>query len=490
MSFPFSAAAAIPLYPLISGLSAFLLFCLTLQLIKSAFCWRSKVQKLDEEFPGPPRHWLLGHLREFQANEYGLAKFLEALPNHPYCNPVFFGPFPFFINLVHPDYVRPVYNASAHVAPKMDKVYGFLRPWLGDGLLVANGNKWYRRRRLLTPSFHFDILKPYMKVYNTSAQIMLDKWEKLCQSGQSVELFEHVSLMTLDSLLKCAFSYNSNCQTRSFRKALSVLHTFTRSVIQKRKESLAHLGQPCHSKLSRCLESMSGRKYLDFLDMLLATKDDGGNGLTDEEIENEVDTFMFEGHDTTASGISWILYNLAKHPEHQDKCREEIQEVLQGRQEVEWDDLPKLEFTTMCIKESLRTHPPVTMTWRTLTKNVELPDGRTIPEGTHVSIGIFAVHHHPAVWEEPEVYNPYRFSPENVVGHSSHAFIPFAAGPRNCIGQNFAMNELKVVVALTLQRYCLIPDDTKPVERVPEVVMRSRNGVHLFLRHPAQARWS
>ncbi|XP_043938227.1 cytochrome P450 4F3-like [Protopterus annectens] len=455
---------------------------------------------------------------QFQLTEYGLSKLNEYLEQYSDCCPIYYGPVPFFICLVHPDYIQPVLSASAHMAPKMEALYRFFRPWLGDGLLVANGDKWHRNRRLLTSSFHFDILKPYMKIYNTTAQTMLDKWEKLSKNNQSVELFEHVSLMSLDTLLQCAFSYDSNCQTQReipyiravndvihlftnratfppyhsdllfylspsgyrFRKALGVLHSFSKSVIKKRKESLVQLQEDL--KTGQFSGTKSGKKHLDFLDMLLLTKDEFGAGLTNEEIENEVDVFMFGGHDTTASGISWLLYNLAKHPEYQLRCRQEIEEVLQGRNEVEWEDLSKLFFTTMCIKESLRTHPPVVNVCRTLKKDVELPDGRIIPKGMNVSIVICAVHQNPRVWDNPEVYNPYRFTPENSAGRSSYAFIPFAAGPRNCIGQNFAMNEMKVTVALILQRYWLTVDESVPVERIPELILRAKNGIHLFLQ--------
>ncbi|VTJ91939.1 Hypothetical predicted protein [Marmota monax] len=114
-------------------------------------------------------------------------------------------------------------------------------------------------------------------------------------------------------------------------------------------------------------------------------QDEDGKELSDEDIRAEADTFMFEGHDTTSSGLSWVLFNLAKYPEYQEKCREEIQEVMKGREleELEWDDLTQLPFTTMCIKESLRQFPPVTLVSRRCTEDIKLPDGRVIPKGAH-----------------------------------------------------------------------------------------------------------
>ncbi|XP_053552937.1 ultra-long-chain fatty acid omega-hydroxylase-like, partial [Bombina bombina] len=298
------------------------------------------------------------------------------------------------------------------IAPKHE-FYGFLRPWLGDGLLLSHGEKWMKHRRLLTPAFHFDILKHYVKIFSKSTDIMHAKWRRLASEGPvSLDMFEHISLMTLDSLLKCTFSYDSDCQEkpsdyisaiyelsslvtereqcllhhfdfiyrlssngRKFRQACKIVHNFTEGVVQQRKKALQEKGAEAWIK------SKQG-KTTDFIDILLLSKDEDGNQLSDEEMRDEVDTFMFEGHDTTASGLSWILYNLARHPEYQEKCREEIRELLSGKENkhLDWDELSQLPFTTMCIKESLRLHPPVTAVFRRCTEDIKLPDGKVIPK--------------------------------------------------------------------------------------------------------------
>ncbi|XP_018111782.1 cytochrome P450 family 4 subfamily B member 1 L homeolog isoform X2 [Xenopus laevis] len=230
------------------------------------------------------------------------------------------------------------------------------------------------------------------------------------------------------------------------------------------------------------LEKVQKKRHLDFLDILLCAKDENGQGLSDEDIRAEVDTFMFEGHDTTSSGISWILYCMATHPEHQQKCQEEINEVLGERQTMEWDDLGRIPYTTMCIKESLRLYPPVPSVSRELAKPITFHDGKSLPAGILVSLQIYAIHRNPNVWKDPEIFDPLRFSPENSSKRHSHAFVPFAAGPRNCIGQNFAMNEMKVAVALTLKRFELLPDLSKPPLKLPQLVLRSKNGIHVYLK--------
>ncbi|EMP41501.1 Cytochrome P450 4F22 [Chelonia mydas] len=425
-----------------------------------------------------------------------------------------FGPWFPILRLFHPEAVKPVLLESVAIAPKDYLFYGFLKPWLGDGLLLSNGPKWVRHRRMLTPAFHFDILKPYMKIFNQSTDIMHAKWRRLVASGStSLDMFGQISLMALDSLQKCVFGYNSNCQEtpsdyiaailelsslvvrrqhrlllhcdflyrlspdgQRFRHACDTVHRFTADVVQRRHQALSRLGREAW------LKSKQGRT-VDFIDILLLAKDEDGQDLSDEDIAAEADTFMFEGHDTTASGLSWVLYNLACHPEYQERCREEIKDLMRDKEseEVEWEDLSQMPFSTMCIKESLRLHPPVTAVSRRCTEDIKLPDGRVLPKGNVCLISIYGTHHNPAVWPEPQVYNPHRFDPENSKNQPPLAFMPFSAGPRNCIGQNFAMAEMKVVLALTLLRFALRLDESRPVRRKPELILRSENGLWLHL---------
>ncbi|KAK9404282.1 cytochrome P450 4B1-like [Crotalus adamanteus] len=142
-------------------------------------------------------------------------------------------------------------------------------------------------------------------------------------------------------------------------------------VIEERKKSL-------HNE--RELEKIQKKRHLDFLDILLCAKYEDGTGLSDEDLRAEVNTFMFAGHDTTAAGFSWLLYIMAKNPEHQQKCREEIKDLLGDREDIQWDDLGKMTYCTMCIKESLRIYSPVPVVSRKLSKPITFFDGRTLPE--------------------------------------------------------------------------------------------------------------
>uniref|UniRef100_A0A667YL83 Cytochrome P450, family 4, subfamily T, polypeptide 8 n=1 Tax=Myripristis murdjan TaxID=586833 RepID=A0A667YL83_9TELE len=402
---------------------SFALICFVViftSLLTALIAKRKKELRNVGAFAGPPAHWLLGHVKELKQDGTDFDHLIKWGEQYPLAFPLWFGPFVSFLNIHHPDYAKTLLTSTE---PKDDFAFDFLSPWIGEGLLVSNGQKWSRHRRLLTPGFHYNVLKPYTKLISDSAKTMLDKWEGYAQTSESFELFEHVSLMTLDSIMKCAFSCNSDCQHEGgtnayikavyelthltflrfrtfpyhsdivfhlsphgfrFRKACRVAHSHTEEVIKKRKEALKEMNG---------LDQIQSKRNLDFLDILLCARDEKQQGLSDEDIRAEVDTFMFEGHDTTASGISFILYCLACNPEHQQMCRDEIIHALEGKDTIEWEDLSKIPYTTMCIKESLH------------------PDNLNI-------------------WPTDFVFDPLRFLPENSSNRSPYAFVPFSAGTR------------------------------------------------------------
>uniref|UniRef100_A0A5F8HBT4 Cytochrome P450 4B1-like n=1 Tax=Monodelphis domestica TaxID=13616 RepID=A0A5F8HBT4_MONDO len=464
---------------------------------------RQKLLRALDSFPGPPIHWLFGHAKEIKG-EGALDKIISWANTYPSAHPLWFGRFIGFLNIYDPDYAKAVYSRGD---PKAWDIYGFFIPWIGKGLLVLEGPKWFQHRKLLTPAFHNAVLKSYVGLFAESTQDMLDKWEKKVRVNKCVEIFNDVGFMALDTLMKCIFGKTSRGQTKSdtdyylaiadltllmqervhafqyhndflywltphgrnFLRACKVAHDHTDKVIRERKAILK----------GEMLEKTQKKRHLDFLDILLGVKDENKIHMSDMDLRAEVDTFMFEGHDTTTSSISWFLYCMALYPEHQNRCRKEIQEILQGRDTVQWEDLGKMTYLTLCIKESFRLFPAVPQVYRQLSKPVTFADGRSLPEGSLVSLHIYALHRNRTVWTDPEVFDPQRFTPENTSTRHPFAFLPFSAGPRNCIGQQFAMMEMKVVTALCLLHFEFSPDPTQPPIKQTQLILRSKNGIHL-----------
>ncbi|NXQ95343.1 CP4B1 protein, partial [Sagittarius serpentarius] len=322
---------------------------------------RKKLIKALEAFPGPPKHWLYGHNHLITTDKL-LTQVVSWGEEYPYAFPRWFGPVLPSLVIHHPEYAKSIFGQTDS---KSDVPYKFIVPWIGRGLLNLNGTKWFQHRKLLTPAFHYDVLKSYVALMSDSVKVMLDKWEKKNTERKPVELFQDISLMTLDTIMKCAFSHNTNCQTQSnsdyyiravydlthlvskriqtfsyqdvfynftrkgceFQDACKLAHTHTDKVIKERKMLLSS---------EKELVKIQKKRHLDFLDILLRTKDENGVGLSDEDLRAEVDTFMFAGHDTTASGISWLFYCLSLYPAYQQRCREEIQGILGDRDTIEW----------------------------------------------------------------------------------------------------------------------------------------------------------
>uniref|UniRef100_A0A8C3TP50 Uncharacterized protein n=1 Tax=Catharus ustulatus TaxID=91951 RepID=A0A8C3TP50_CATUS len=300
------------------------------------FYWeKKKIFKALEAFPGPPKHWLHGH-NHMVRSELGSARVGLSQP----CKvPVGMRRTRWGVRVPAPvpSYRRGLLHRECQ-DPKGDVPYKLIVPWIGEGLLVLNGNKWFHHRKMITPAFHYDVLKSYVTLMSNSVKVMLDKWDKKITEKKSVELFQDVGLMALDSIMKCAFSFNSDCQT---------------------ERSVPEFPNP-------------GKASAPVSPLILLTP-----GILSK--------FVFR------------------------------------------EDLGKMPYTTMCIKESLRLFPPVPAVSRQLSKPVTFPDGRSLP-----NLVLLRSDQMLTKWSLllPQVFDPLRFSPENSAHRHSHAFVPFSAGSR------------------------------------------------------------
>ena len=470
--------------------------------------------KAVRHVPGLPTHWLYGNLHQIQQNEAFLKAYRKSIAENGWkLSRIWYGPFIVFLVIHHNDPLKKILKS-----PKTKFVYDLLKPWLGEGLLVAQGEKWHRNRRLLAPAFHFSILKQYVSIYNDCLDTLIRKWRPFGLKKQPVRLFNSISVMSLDIISQCAFSYKSEYQGCSaqaeylkavlelsvciaerfitplyhidwlywltphgkrMKRLCKLVHNHAEMVIAERKKALG-LDEGRVQNASVFPKHVSERRTLDFLDILLTAVDEDGAGLTDLEVRDEVDTFMFAGHDTTTSGMCWTLYCLAKHPEHQEKVREEVRNVLKERRRLEYNDLKDLKYTQWCIKEAMRLYTPVDSIFRELQEDMEL-DGQWYPKGMLIQVPIHTVHYNPLVWPNPEVYDPLRFNPVNAEGRDPYAYLPFSAGYRNCIGQMFALNEARTVVASIVHHFRLSVDEDHHVEVDPKIIHRAVNDIQLKL---------
>ncbi|NXV26852.1 CP4V2 protein, partial [Rissa tridactyla] len=431
------------------------------------------------------------------------------------------GPLPITI-LYHPDSVEVILNSSKHI--EKSYLYHFLHPWLGTGLLTSTGDKWRSRRKMITPTFHFAILTDFLEVMNEQGGILLEKLEKHVDK-EPFDIFLDVTLCALDIICETAMGRNVGAQEnkdseyvraiyrmseliqqrqkspwlwpnllymlfkegREHERNLKILHNFTDTVIAEKAAELEKTKQTKGHANGNCGESGS-KKRRAFLDMMLNATDDEGNKLSYRDIREEVDTFMFEGHDTTAAAMNWVLYLLGHNPEAQKKVHRELDEVFGNTERpVTVDDLKKLQYLECVIKEALRLFPSVPLFARTLREDCCIR-GYQVPKGANVIVITYALHRDPEIFPDPDEFRPERFLPENCKGRHPYAYVPFSAGPRNCIGQRFAQMEEKTLLALILRRFWV--ESCQKLEELGitgELILRPSNGIWVKLKRRPNA---
>ncbi|XP_062560967.1 cytochrome P450 4d1-like isoform X2 [Armigeres subalbatus] len=396
--------------------------------------------------------------------------------------------------------------------------YDYLSDWLGDGLLLSKRHKWHARRKAITPAFHFKILDQFVDVFDRNAAELVDVLGKHADSGETFDMFPYVLLYALDVICESAMGTsvnalrNTDCEyvqavkaaanisirrmfdfirrtplfylTPSYqrlRKALKVLHGYTDKVIKSRRKELMN-----KTNEQDGVSDEFGEKRRDaFLDMLLKTSING-KPLTDLEIREEVDTFMFEGHDTTTSAVVFTLFNLAKNPEIQQKVFDEIVSVIgkDPNERIELSHLNDLDYLEMSIKETLRLYPSVPMIGRKCVEETTI-NGKIIPAGANLIIGIYFMGRDPKYFDNPLQFIPERFEGEkSVEKFNPYKYIPFSAGSRNCIGQKFALNEMKSVISKLLRHYEFILPPGSPDEPTlaSELILKPHHGVQLQIK--------
>ncbi|GFY66959.1 cytochrome P450 4c3 [Trichonephila inaurata madagascariensis] len=273
------------------------------------------------------------------------------------------------------------------------------------------------------------------------------------------------------------FTYYLTEDGRNYKKNVSTMLQFTSAVIRERKrELLAKEVEEEKGELDKGQpdEDVNTKKRKAFLDLLLDLhiKD---NVLSERDIREEVDTFMFAGHDTTAMGISWALYNIGLRPDIQDMIHDELDRIFQDDRErpITMEDVREMKYLDCVLKESQRLYPSLPVIGRELEEDIII-DGYTVPAGTTCMLATFMLHRNPDVFPNPEVFDPERFLQENCAGRHPFAYVPFSAGPRNCIGQRFAMLEEKTVVANVLRKHRIESLDPRDKLRLTaEMVLRN-----------------
>jgi enediyne biosynthesis protein E7 len=430
--------------------------------------------------PGPPAHWLLGHIPEFRSDLLGLLT-RSALT---YGDVVRFRLGPQVVHLVnHPDHVEHVLQRNARNYDKRTRSAQFIRSITGESLLTSNGETWQRERRLLQPSFHQRNIAQFAEQMTAAAQAMLTRWRPIAATGGTLDVASEMMQLTYTIVGRTLFSAEVGADADAVEESVQLLlpHIFQKlgrifnwpdwvptAENRRFRQALRRLDAIVYRIIA---EHREKPELNDLLSMLLQARNpETGEGFTDAELRNETITLLLAGHETTANALTWTFYLLAQHPDVEARLRAEVLEVLGDRLPT-LADLPRLTFTKMVIRESMRLYPPIWIIERHAIAE-DVIGGFRIPTNSAVVVAPYALHRHPAFWKDAEKFDPTRF--ESGV---PAAYIPFGAGARYCIGSEFAMMEAHLITACVVQAFRLRMVSTAPVRPLPVITLRTESGL-------------
>ncbi|XP_054282430.1 cytochrome P450 4C1-like [Macrosteles quadrilineatus] len=489
---------------MIAELVIFIIFLVLLRL----FVFKSRTERMLEKLPGPKGYPIIGNLLDFDYPRTEVTETMKQLSfkfGSVFCFKLGFDP---IIGLRNPSDIELVLGSTSII----DKgpLYWPLYPWLNQGLLTSGGEKWRKHRKILTPAFHFKVLENFVPLFGKHAQVLTKKL--LTLTDIEVDIMPIIALCALDVISETAMGLEINAQLkeskyvkavnelqeimahrnfdflqRSFLfpllpsgrrhdQLIAYLHSVTEDVMKERKAKLLDT-LPSQEEESFEDKEMGIKKKKVFLDLLLQYNSEGA-GMTDDEIRDEVDTFMFEGYDTTTSTTSFCLYALSQNPNVQERALEELKTIFgDSEREATFQDLQEMKYLDKVIKETLRRYPTVQFIARKSSDDLLLNSGYTLPKDISIMVLIEAMNHDPDVYPDPMNFDPDRFDQKAA---NPYTFVPFSAGVRNCIGQKYAMLEVKSVVSNILRRFRLLPSDV-PITPWFNIVLKSKTGVYLKL---------
>ncbi|PNF41696.1 Cytochrome P450 4g15 [Cryptotermes secundus] len=498
---------------------------------------RRRFVDLANKLPGPRGYPIIGNAMDFLGNSLETTeRFIQFSFN--YGNIMRFWIFhKLVVFIADPRDVELILGNSTHLDKSEE--YRFFKPWLGEGLLISSGQKWKSHRKLIAPTFHLNVLKSFVELFNANSRAVCEKMAK--ENGKTFDCHDYMSECTVEILLETAMGVSKKTQDRSgyeyamavmkmcnilhLRQAkiwlrpdwlfkitkygkeqidlLDVIHGLTKKVIKRKKEEISSGNKkyiessinPEEKSVTTAFKSLKDdldeqdendvgqKKRLAFLDLMIETSQNGVV-LTDEEIKEEVDTIMFEGHDTTAAGSSFFLCLMGLHQKYQDMCVQELNQIFgDSDRPATFADTLEMKFLERCLLEALRMYPPVPIIARKLQEDVKLASsGHIVPKGTTIVVATVKTHRLETYWENPDVYNPDNHLPEKAAERHFYSFIPFSAGPRSCVGRKYALLKLKIILSTILRNfkvYSDIPEDDYRLQA--DIILKRADGFKIRL---------
>ncbi|WP_327678445.1 cytochrome P450 [Kitasatospora sp. NBC_00458] len=430
-----------------------------------------------------------GSLRRFQRNAPGFFRDLGRSYGDTVRLPLGF----FTVHLnYHPDNVRYVLQDNNQNYVR-GKGYDRFKIFMGMGLLTLDGEEWKQHRRVVNPLFHKTAIDGMATTMTDSTTTVLDRWERAASAENGVDVVPEMMELTLGALGKVMFDTDlhpvsdrvgpamvTSIEAMVFRGTLNQLTPDVVPIPYNLRIRKAR--RLMYDVVDEIVESHRAGRHeglTDLVSLLLQARDESGGEWTRQQIRDEIMTVFMAGHETTGTGLAWALYELAKDPEAQERLHEEVERVLGGRTPG-IGDLDRLPYTRMVADETLRLHPPIWVYPRDAVQEDEV-GGWRVPAGGSVFMVPYVTHRHPDFWVDPERFDPERFSEENRARQPRYAYFPFGGGQRKCIGNQMAVVQMHLTLAMVAQRFRLrvVPDH--PLTLGTLVSFRPLDGIRLVV---------
>jgi cytochrome P450 len=442
--------------------------------------WRAS----RKQFPAGPseglKRWSLGPLNDNPleyftklAREYGDIAGLRVLNFRS-----------IFIN--HPDLIEEVLVTNARKYSK-GRVLRANRHVFGEGLLTSEGEFWLRQRRLAQPAFHRARIASYAATMVEYTQRMLNGW----RGGEERDAHQEMMRLTLQIVGKTLFDADVESDAHevgkslellleigaNFRRTIFVPHWLPTPTNLRVKREVAQIEKILYRIIGE--RRASGRDAGDLLSMLLSAQDEDGSRMTDRQLRDEAITLFLAGHETTASTLSWTWWLLAQNPVVEGKLHAELDAIL-GDRAPSLDDLPRLAYTGHVITESLRLYPAAWGMARLVVEDHEIA-GYPVTKGMGVAMVQWVVHRDPRWYDAPDEFRPERWENDLSKQLPRFAYFPFGGGPRQCIGNAFALMEATLILATIARKFRLRLEANHPVAPLASLTLRPRHGVRVKL---------
>lgn len=366
-----------------------------------------------------------------------------------------------------------------------DISYRILKKTFGDGLLLSDGELWKRHRKLMQSAFSSDRIASYASGIVGETSRMLATWRE-----EVIDIHYEMSLLTVKVITQSMFGVDGTETAQEIIKALDTImlqYFHQAEVFFLLPTWLPTIGNwKAHRATKRLNEIVCDiieqrRQFPkdDLLSIMLSIKDENGNQLSDKELRDEVMTLLLAGHDTTANALTWTLMLLAQNPEAEAKLVAEVRSVLkEGLPTI--NDLPKLQYTEMVLKESMRLYPPAWALGREVTRDCTIGNYR-FTHGTTIYVSQWVVHRDKRFFDNPEQFLPERWKDNLEQRLPRCAYFPFGAGPRVCIGKAFSMMEAILTLAMVVQKFSFTLVQQHSIELLPSITLRPKQGVKMML---------